>query len=75
LIISSVRARRLHRGPVVVDAVIGVGVLWPAPLFQPAFPGRPWTDWPIAVSFLVLAQACVVLRRSANSSGVCGRHT
>jgi hypothetical protein len=48
-----------------VDAVIGVGVLLAAPLFQPAFPGRPWTDWPIAVSFLVVAQACVVLRRSA----------
>jgi hypothetical protein len=38
LIISSVRGRRLHRGAVVVDAVIGVGVLLAAPLFQPRVP-------------------------------------
>jgi hypothetical protein len=53
----SLRSRRVQPWAVAVDVVAGVAVLLAAPAFAPSQPGQPWTEWPIAMTFLVAAEA------------------
>ncbi len=57
------RAQRLVGWAVALDVGVGLAVLTAAPLFQPA--NRPWSEWPINVTFLVAAEAAVTFRRLA----------
>jgi signal transduction histidine kinase len=53
----ALRSRRVRSWAVAVDVVAGVTVLLAAPAFAPNQPGQPWAEWPIAVTFLVAAEA------------------
>jgi signal transduction histidine kinase len=64
LVVGSLRAGRLRRGLVLMDVAIGIGVVLLAPLFQPSQSGQAWTEWPVAVTFLIGAEAGVVFRTS-----------
>ena len=61
LMVASVRDRRLRRSAVVVDVAVGTSVLLAAPLFAPTDSTQPWSDWPIAMTFLVGAEASACL--------------
>ncbi len=61
LVVGSLRAGRLRRGLVLVDVATGISVVLLAPLFQPSPSGQLWTEWPMAVTFLVGAEAGAVL--------------
>ena len=58
---SSAGDRRLRRSAVVLDAAVAAAVILAAPWFAPSGSAQPWTDWPIAVSFLVGAEASACL--------------
>jgi signal transduction histidine kinase len=60
LLAASVRGRRLRPSAVAIDVAVSVAVLLIAPAFAPRG-GQPWTDWPVAVSFLVGAEASACL--------------
>lgn len=64
LVVGSLRAGRLRRGLVLVDVAIGIAVLLLAPLFQPSQGSQAWTDWPVAVTFLIGAEAGAVFGTS-----------
>jgi hypothetical protein len=57
LLTTSVREQRLPRSAVAVDVATAVAVLVVSPFFQPSGPAAQWTDWPLAVTFLVAAEA------------------
>src|SRR6266568_4749492 len=61
LLTTSVRGRRLRPSAVALDVAVGVAVLLAAPAFAPHGLAQPWTDWPVAVSFLVGAEASACL--------------
>lgn len=67
VLVSAVRSRRLRRGPVTIDVLVGSAVLLVAPLFQPSGQFQQWTDWPLSVTFLVSAEAsaCFALPAAA----------
>ena len=58
---SSAGDRRLRRSAVMLDVAVGAAVILAAPWFAPSGSAQPWTDWPIAVSFLVGVEASACL--------------
>jgi len=59
---------------VVADVAMGVAVILVAPLFAPYGSAKPWTDWPIAATFLVAVEASVCLSaRHAAAATSCFR--
>jgi signal transduction histidine kinase len=57
LLTVALRSRRVRSWAVAVDVVAGVTVLLAAPAFAPSQLGQPWAEWPIALTFLVAAEA------------------
>ena len=58
---SSAGDRRLRRSAVVLDVAVAAAVILAAPWFAPGGSAQPWTDWSIAVSFLVGVEASACL--------------
>jgi signal transduction histidine kinase len=75
LVVASLRAGRLRRELVLVDLAVGIGVVLLAPLFQPAQSGQPWTEWPLAVTFLTGAEAGAVFGTLGTVLSVAGLMT
>lgn len=75
LVVASLRASGLRRELVLVDVAVGIGVVLLAPLFQPAQGGQPWTEWPLAVTFLIGAEAGAVFGTLGTVLSVAGLMT
>jgi signal transduction histidine kinase len=63
------RARHLIGWTIAVDLAAGIAVLLAAPLFQPSG-SEPWMDWPIAITFLIGAEAAVCFRPAVAALGI-----
>jgi signal transduction histidine kinase len=75
LVVGSLRAGRLRRGLVLVDVAVGIAVVLLAPLFQPSQSGQTWTQWPVAVTFLIGAEAGAVFSTSGTVLTLAGLMT